>query len=80
MTDLLEAAKAMTLDKKALGERIKDIRRNTLGLRQGWCAEQADMTQAQWANIERGRNMPTDATLARVAKVLGVTVRDLRGE
>ena len=61
---------------KILGETIR-ARRIKAGLSQEKLAEKADLARNYIGNIERAEYKVTVETLARIAKALGVRVRDL---
>lgn len=62
-----------------LGEAIR-ARRTKAGLSQEQLAEKADLARNYIGNIERAEYKVTVETLARIAKALGVKVRDLVGK
>ena len=62
-------------NKKKLGKRIKELRKNA-GLTQEQVAEQIEMEQNTISVIESGRNFPTLMTLEKIAKVLNVELSD----
>ena len=61
---------------KILGETIR-VKRIKAGLSQEQLAEKADLARNYIGNIERAEYKVTVETLARIAKALGVRVRDL---
>ncbi|HEY1663039.1 MAG TPA: helix-turn-helix transcriptional regulator [Verrucomicrobiae bacterium] len=61
---------------KILGEAIR-ARRTKAGLSQEQLAEKADLARNYIGNIERAEYKVTLETLTRIAKALGVRVRDL---
>ncbi|MGH7977046.1 MAG: helix-turn-helix domain-containing protein [Limisphaerales bacterium] len=64
---------------KILGETIR-AKRIKAGLSQEQLAEKADLARNYIGNIERAEYKVTVETLARIAKALGVRVRDLVNE
>ncbi len=62
--------------KVQLGERIRMLRK-AVGLTQERLAEKADLSVNFIGNTERGENVPSLKTLRRVAKALGVHLKDL---
>ena len=61
---------------KPLGETIRTYRKNAK-LTQEELAERADLNFKYLGEIERGENTVSIAALQRIAKALGVRVRDL---
>lgn len=61
---------------KVLGETIR-AKRMEAGLSQEQLAEKANLARNYIGNIERAEYKVTVETLARIAKALGVKVRDL---
>lgn len=59
-----------------LGERIRELRK-AWGLTQEQLAERADVHVSFVGNVERGENVPSIKTLRRIAKALGVSVKDV---
>jgi len=55
---------------------IKKLRQK-LGLTQKELAEKAGLSVSYLTDIENGRERPAIKTLARIAKVLGVSINDL---
>ena len=64
---------------KKLGQAIR-ARRLKAGLSQEQLAEKADLARNYIGNIERAEYKVTVEVLARIAKALGVKVRDLVAE
>lgn len=64
---------------KVLGETIRAARIKA-GLSQEKLAEKADLARNYIGNIERAEYKVTVETLARIAKALGVRIRDLVNE
>lgn len=62
-------------NKKKLGKRIKELRKNAR-LTQEQVAEQIEMEQNTISIIESGRNFPTLVTLEKIANVLNVELSD----
>ena len=62
--------------RKMLGERIREFR-NALNWSQAELAEKAGLHHNFIGEIERGEKSATVDSLAKVAKALGVYVRDL---
>ena len=62
-------------NRKKLGKRIKELRKNK-GFTQEQLAELIDMEQNSISVIESGRNFPTLATLEKIGKVLGFELAD----
>ena len=62
--------------RKLLGERIRSIRKEA-GFSQEILAEKADLHHNYIGELERGEKAATIDTLLKVAKALGVKVRDL---
>jgi transcriptional regulator with XRE-family HTH domain len=63
-------------NRKALGEGIRKYRK-AAGLTQEKLAERIDINPVYMGQIERGYKVPTVDVLLRLAKALGVRVRDL---
>ena len=61
---------------KALGETIR-AERTKAGLSQEQLAEKANLARNYIGNIERAEYKVTAETLAKIAKALGVRLRDL---
>lgn len=61
---------------KSLGKKIKSFRKN-VGLTQEQLAEKVKVSRAYMGYIEQGRNTPSLKVLEKIAKVLGVKVKDL---
>jgi transcriptional regulator with XRE-family HTH domain len=61
---------------EALGKRIAALRKSR-GLAQDQLAEQAAYSTEFISLVERGKNAPSVAGLGRIARALGVEVRDL---
>jgi transcriptional regulator with XRE-family HTH domain len=61
---------------KVLGKRIAELRK-ARGLTQEQFAEKADYSVEFVSLVERGVNAPAVAGLEKIAKVLGVAVKDL---
>lgn len=61
---------------KALGKRIKDLRK-TRGLSQEGLSYEADIPLSQVGRIERGEINPTVSTLAAIALALGADLKGL---
>jgi transcriptional regulator with XRE-family HTH domain len=64
---------------KTLGETIR-AKRMKAGLSQEQLAEKADLARNYIGNIERAEYKVTVVVLVRIAKALGVKVRDLVAE
>ncbi len=58
------------------GERIRRVR-DERGLKQGYVAREAKITQAHLSRIENDESGVTDNTLKKIAEVLGVPFDDL---
>lgn len=66
----------MNNNKKLLGKRIKELRKNQ-GLTQEVLAELIDIETTSLSGIESGRHFPSLPTLEKIAKVLNVELRSL---
>jgi transcriptional regulator with XRE-family HTH domain len=53
------------------------LKRLRVGRNQAQCAREAGINANAWSHYEKGRRMPTEETLAKIAKGLGVTHRKL---
>jgi transcriptional regulator with XRE-family HTH domain len=62
--------------RKVLGETIRS-RRKSVGMSQEKLAEKADLHHNYIGELERGEKAATIDTLVKIAKALGVRVRDL---
>jgi y4mF family transcriptional regulator len=62
------------MDKKALGERIKD-RRKILKIRQEDLAEISGVALRTVVSVERGEGNPSLETLLKIAEVLGMELQ-----
>ena len=67
------------MEKKLLGNRIKAIRSAT-GLSQEELAEMVDVSSHTISGIERGKNLPSYETLAKLAAAFGISVSELANE
>jgi transcriptional regulator with XRE-family HTH domain len=65
--------------RKALGEIIRSYRKQA-GISQERLAEKADLHHNFVGEIERGQKAATIDTLLKIAKALGIRVRDLVDE
>ena len=63
-------------ESKKLGENIKRIR-TTKNISQGEIGRILGVDKSFVSNIENGKTNPTLATIAKIAKVIGVTVGEL---
>lgn len=61
---------------KKLGENIKKIRL-AKGMTQGDLCRKLEVDRAYMSNIESGKKNPTLSTIERVAKALGVSIKEL---
>jgi transcriptional regulator with XRE-family HTH domain len=62
---------------QTLGERIRELREaKDISLRE--FAAKLDVSPAFVSDIELGRRYPSDAVLAKMAKILGTTLEDLK--
>ncbi len=66
----------MKNEAKKLGENLKRIR-TAKGISQGDIARSLDVDKAFISNIENGKANPTLATIAKLAKAIGVSVGEL---
>lgn len=57
---------------------IQQLRKQR-GITQQELANKAKISKSYLAGIEQGRHTPTVAVLARIAKVLDVSINDLKG-
>jgi transcriptional regulator with XRE-family HTH domain len=62
--------------RRLLGEAVR-AKRKEAGLSQEKLAEKADLSTVFISRIERGRESPTVDNLVKIARALGVRVRDL---
>src|SRR5689334_18918994 len=63
---------------KTLGQRIRELReQKDLSLRE-FAKHVGDLSAAFLSDVELGRRYPSDAVLAKMAKILGTTEDDLR--
>jgi transcriptional regulator with XRE-family HTH domain len=62
--------------RKVLGETIRSYRKN-VGMSQEKLAEKADLHHNYIGELERGEKAASIDTLVKIAKALGVRVRDL---
>ena len=67
---------AIQKHRRLLGEAIRAKRRRA-GFSQERLAEKADLSTVFISRIERGKESPSVDNLLRIAKALGVRVRDL---
>ena len=61
---------------KEMGRRMLATR-NALGITQEKVAELSGIETSFYGQIERGANIPSLATIAKIAKVLGLEIQDL---
>ena len=66
----------MANEAQKLGRNLKRIRKEK-GISQGDIVRSLGMDRAFISNIENGKTNPTLATIAKLAKALGVSVSDL---
>ena len=66
----------MATEAQKLGRNLKRIRKEK-GISQGDIVRSLGMDRAFISNIENGKTNPTLATIAKLAKALGVSVSDL---
>jgi transcriptional regulator with XRE-family HTH domain len=66
----------MTVESKKLGNNLKRIRTEK-GISQGDIARELDVSRGFISNIENGKTNPTLATIAKLAKVVGVSADQL---
>ncbi len=66
----------MTAESKKLGNNLKRIRTEK-GISQGDIARELDVSRGFISNIENGKTNPTLATIAKLAKVVGVSADQL---
>lgn len=66
----------MKSEAEKLGESLKRIR-TSKGISQGEIARTLETDKGFVSNIENGKTNPTLATIAKLAKALGVSVGDL---
>ena len=66
----------MATEAQKLGRNLKRIRKEK-GISQGDIVRSFGMDRAFISNIENGKTNPTLATIAKLAKALGVSVSDL---
>ncbi len=66
----------MSDDAKRLGQNLKRIR-NKKGISQGDITRALGMPKSFVSSIENGRTNPTLATIAKLAKAIGVSVGEL---
>lgn len=62
--------------KKQIGQSIRAIREKA-GITQELAAERADLHPIYYGNVERGRNNISVISLARIARALKCSVRDI---
>jgi transcriptional regulator with XRE-family HTH domain len=62
--------------RRLLGEAVR-AKRKEAGLSQERLAEKADLSTVFISRVERGRESPTVDNLVKIARALGVRVRDL---
>jgi transcriptional regulator with XRE-family HTH domain len=67
---------AIQRHRRLLGEAVRSKRRQA-GLSQEKLAEKADLSTVFISRIERGKESPSVDNLVKIAKALGVRVRDL---
>jgi len=67
---------AIPKHRRLLGETVR-AKRKEAGFSQEKLAEKADLSTVFISRIERGRESPTMDNLVKVARALGVRVRDL---
>jgi transcriptional regulator with XRE-family HTH domain len=65
--------------RNVLGETIRSYRKN-MGMSQEKLAEKADLYHNYIGELERGEKAASIDTLLKIAKALGVRVRDLVGD
>lgn len=63
-------------NKKLLGKRIKELRKNT-GYTQEELAELIDIETSSLSGIESGRHFPSMPTIEKIANTLNVELREL---
>lgn len=61
---------------KQVGKRIRELR-DAAGMNQTQLAEKAGLTQSHISRLENAEHSATNFTLEKIAKALGVAVRDL---
>lgn len=61
---------------EAVGDRVREFRK-ALGLRQEDLAARAGVSRQTVVNLENRRHVPETATLAKIAKALGVSLGEL---
>jgi transcriptional regulator with XRE-family HTH domain len=61
---------------QSVGELVRAAREGA-GLRQADAAESCGITQSYWSMIEAGHRPPTLETLEKIARGLGISIRDL---
>ncbi len=66
----------MKSESKKLGDNLKHIR-TSKGISQGDIARSLEVSRGFVSNIENGKTSPTLATIAKLAKALGVSVDKL---
>lgn len=66
----------MKNEAQKLGRNLKRIRKEK-GISQGDIVRKLGMTKSSVSNIENGKTNPTLATIAKLAKALGVPIEDL---
>lgn len=66
----------MTAESKKLGNNLKRIRTEK-GISQGDIARELGVSRGFISNIENGKTNPTLATIAKLAKVVGVSADQL---
>ncbi len=66
----------MSNSAKKLGENIRKIRL-AKGMTQGDLCRKLDVDRAYMSNVETGKKNPTLSTIERIAKALGVSVKEL---
>jgi transcriptional regulator with XRE-family HTH domain len=62
--------------RRLLGETVR-IKRKKAGLTQEKLAEKADLSTIFISRVERGKESPSVDSLVKIARALGVRVRDL---
>lgn len=62
--------------RRLLGEAVR-AKRKEAGLSQEKLAEKADLSTVFISRVERGRESPSVDNLVKIAKALGIRVRDL---
>jgi transcriptional regulator with XRE-family HTH domain len=70
---------AIPRHRRLLGEAIRTERKKT-GVSQEKLAEKASLSTVFISRVERGKESPSVDNLVRIAKALGVRVRDLVAE